>query len=89
MLRPSAEPVHHKLCRLLYSVRDEVSRKLDRVQEEGVIEPVEVSDWIHPMVVSRKRNEKAVLSVSTYETSTCKSSPKFIHYRRQKSCMAG
>ncbi|XP_043212789.1 uncharacterized protein K02A2.6-like [Amphibalanus amphitrite] len=63
VLRPDAVPVRHKLRRLPYAVREEVSRELDRLQEEGVIEPVEVSDWVHPMVVSRKRNGKLRICV--------------------------
>ena len=63
VLRPGAVPARHKLRRLPCSVRDEVGRELDRLQEEGVIEQVEASDWIHPMVVSRKKNGKLRLCV--------------------------
>ena len=63
VLRPDAVPTRHKPRRLPYSVREEVNCELDRLQEDGVIEPVEVSDWVHPMVVSRKRNGKLRICV--------------------------
>ena len=63
VLRKDAEPTRHGLRRLPFSVRDEVSKELQKLQMEDVIEPIDASEWISPVVVSRKKDGKIRLCV--------------------------
>ena len=50
---PDVKPVQHKLRRIPLSVRDAVSRELQKFQDADIIEPVnEASEWISPTVVA-------------------------------------
>ena len=43
------KPVQHKLRRIPLSVRDAVSKELQKLQDADIIEPVnEASEWISP-----------------------------------------
>ena len=63
VLRPDAKPTAFRLRRLPLAVRDEVSRELDRLLKEGIVEKVEASPWVSPLVVSRKANGQLRLCV--------------------------
>ncbi|KAK8374006.1 hypothetical protein O3P69_012437 [Scylla paramamosain] len=54
VLKDYANPVRHKLRRLTLSVREEVSTKLQNLVEQRVIERIDASEWVSPVVVSRK-----------------------------------
>lgn len=47
---PAATPQFCKARPLPYSLRGKVERELERLQNDGVIEPVEFSDWAAPVV---------------------------------------
>ena len=47
---PNAEPRFFRPRSMPYAVRDKVEKELARLQEEGTIEAVEVSDWAAPIV---------------------------------------
>ena len=49
-------PVQHKLRRLPFAIRDKVSAELERLVEADIIEPVDASEWISPLVVVHKKN---------------------------------
>lgn len=52
---PTAVPVRQKLRRLPFSVRAAVSEELNRLLSAGVIERVEASPWVSPIVVTQKK----------------------------------
>lgn len=51
----SVPPVRHKLRRLPFSVRDAVSAELERLLHAGVIERIDSSPWVSPIVVVQKK----------------------------------
>jgi hypothetical protein len=54
-LNPYARPVKQRPYRLNPKYKEKVKIELDRMLEEGIIEPVEESEWIRPMVVQEKK----------------------------------
>ncbi len=50
-LRPG---VQQKLRRLPFSIRNEVSKELHKLVKQDVIKPVDASEWVSPIVVTRK-----------------------------------
>jgi hypothetical protein len=53
-LRPDAIPIRHIPYRLNPIYKHTVNTELDRMLESRIIEPVEESEWISPMVVQGK-----------------------------------
>ena len=51
LLKPDAKPVRQRPYRLNPRYKERVKDELDRMLDAGVIEPVEESKWISPMVV--------------------------------------
>uniref|UniRef100_A0A8C2ARP7 Reverse transcriptase domain-containing protein n=1 Tax=Cyprinus carpio TaxID=7962 RepID=A0A8C2ARP7_CYPCA len=51
----SVPPVRHKLHCLPFSVRDAVSAELQRLLHAGVIERIDSSPWVSPIVVVQKK----------------------------------
>ncbi|XP_043246361.1 uncharacterized protein K02A2.6-like [Amphibalanus amphitrite] len=54
-VRDGVSPVQQKMRPLPYSVREEVKAHLADLEAKGVIEKVDSSPWISPMVVTRRR----------------------------------
>jgi hypothetical protein len=54
-LNPDARPVKQRPYRLNPKYKEKVKIELDRMLEAGIIEPVEESEWISPMVVQDKK----------------------------------
>lgn len=52
---PTAVPVRQKLRRLPFSVRTAVSEELNRLLSAGVIERIDSSPWVSPIVVIQKK----------------------------------
>jgi len=50
-LKLDARPFKQRPYRLNPKYKEKVKIELDRMLEEGIIEPVEESEWISPMVV--------------------------------------
>jgi hypothetical protein len=50
-LKPDAKAVKKRPYRLNSKYKEKVKIELDRMLEEGIIEPVKKSEWISPMVV--------------------------------------
>ncbi|XP_043215231.1 uncharacterized protein LOC122378317 [Amphibalanus amphitrite] len=67
-LRADVEPVKKKLRSLPYAVREDVTKHLQELEEQGVIEKVgkHTSPWLSPIVAVRKRNDhrRSTTSVS-------------------------
>ncbi|KAK7912339.1 hypothetical protein WMY93_012550 [Mugilogobius chulae] len=55
-LRPEVKPVQQKLRRLPLSVRDAVSKELKNMEENGIIEKIDASEWVSPIVVTKRKN---------------------------------
>ena len=64
---PSITPVRQKLRRLPLSVRGAVSDELKRLLAAGVIEPVDASAWVSPIVVIQKKSGKIRMCVDLRE----------------------
>jgi hypothetical protein len=54
-LRLDARPIRHIPYRMNPVYRQKVKAEIDKMLEAGVIEPVEVFEWIIPMVVQEKK----------------------------------
>ncbi|KAL7839056.1 hypothetical protein SRHO_G00257140 [Serrasalmus rhombeus] len=65
--RSDVQPVQQKLRRLPFSVREAVSAELRKLVEQDVIEPIEASEWVSPIVVTRKKNGGVRLCVDLRE----------------------
>ena len=64
-----AAPVQQKLRPLPLALREEVDVHLKDLEDQGVIERIDSSAWISPIVVSRKRNGKLRLCVDLREVN--------------------
>jgi hypothetical protein len=57
-LNPDARPLKQRLYRLNPKYKEKVKIELDGMLEAGIIEPVEETKWISPMVVQKKKKEE-------------------------------
>ena len=55
LLNPDAKPIRQRLYRLNTQYNKRVKAELDIMLNAGIIEPVEESEWISPMVVKDKK----------------------------------
>ena len=55
-LRPGAVPKFHRPRPIPYALREEVKAELQRLEDAGIVERVEHSDWAAPIVVVKKAN---------------------------------
>ena len=53
---PNAAPVHQKLRRLTFSVRQAISGEIKALQDKGIIECIDASPWVSPIVVTQRRD---------------------------------
>ena len=60
-LRPDAKPVKKRPYRLNPRYKEKVKAELDRMLEEGVIEPVEESEWISLNVLQYNKTLREVI----------------------------
>jgi hypothetical protein len=60
-LKLEEKPVRHRPYKLNPVYKQKVKAKIDRMLEAGIIEPVEESEWISPMVV--KENKKGGIRI--------------------------
>ena len=51
LLKPDVKPVRHRPYHLNLWYKERVKAELDRMLDAGIIDPVEESEWISPMVV--------------------------------------
>ncbi|XP_050521685.1 uncharacterized protein K02A2.6-like [Daktulosphaira vitifoliae] len=54
VLKPGVTPIFHKAYSVPFSIRDKVGEEIDRLVEQGILEPVKYSDWASPIVVVPK-----------------------------------
>ncbi|XP_072142329.1 uncharacterized protein [Dermacentor andersoni] len=62
-----AKPVSSKLRRLPLALRDQVTHELRRLEDCDVIERVEATEWVSPLVVVRKKDGAMRLCVDLWE----------------------
>ena len=68
-VRPDATPVQQRLRPLPFALRQEVKDHLAELLEGGIIERVDSSPWISPIVVSRKKYGKLRMCVDLKEVN--------------------
>ena len=56
-LKPDAKPVKQRPYRLNPKYKEKVRLELDKMLAAGIIEPVEESKWVSPMVVQEKKTK--------------------------------
>lgn len=66
-IRTDVKPVQQKLRRLPLSVRDTVTAELNELEKQGIIEGVDSSEWVSPIVVTRRKNGKIRMCVDMRE----------------------
>jgi len=54
-LKLDVKPIKHRPYHLNPKYKEKVCLELDKILEVGIIEPVEESDWVTPMVVQEKK----------------------------------
>ena len=57
---PKATPSYNPARSVPYALREKVEQELDRLQKEGVLEPVELSEWAAPIVAVLKADRTNV-----------------------------
>ena len=56
-LKADAKPVKQRPYRLNPKYKEKVRMELDKMLTAGIIEPVEESKWVNPMVVQEKKSK--------------------------------
>ncbi|KAL1254359.1 hypothetical protein QQF64_016588 [Cirrhinus molitorella] len=89
-VRPDVPPVQQKLRRLPFAVRDAVSQELKRLESEGIIEKVDSSPWVSPLVVIQKKSGGIRLCVDLREPNKAVIIVTLCHTLRKflQSCVA-
>ena len=59
-ITPEARPRFHKARTVPYAYRQSVEEELDRLVAEGILEPIDSSDWAAPIVPVIKSDKKSV-----------------------------
>ena len=55
-LQPNAKPSKQRMYRLNPRYKEKVKEELDHMLDAGIIEPLEESEWIIPIVIQDKKN---------------------------------
>ncbi|CAM4657545.1 unnamed protein product [Lepidochelys olivacea] len=66
-MRNNVMPVRQKLRRLPFSVREAVSEELRKLVQKDIIEEVDSSEWVSPIVVTQKKGGGIRLCVDLRE----------------------
>lgn len=56
-LKPVAKPIKQRPYRLNPKYKEKVHKEHDKMLEADIIEPVEESDWVSPMVFQEKKQQ--------------------------------
>jgi len=55
-LKPDAVPTACKQRPIPFSLQEELQKEIDVLLKEGIIEPAEHSEWVSPLVITRRKN---------------------------------
>lgn len=72
---PTVLPCFHRACSIPYAMMTLVTKKLERLQEVGIIELVEFSDWAAPIVAVLKSDMSSVRICGDFKTTVNSASP--------------
>ncbi|XP_060862845.1 uncharacterized protein K02A2.6-like [Metopolophium dirhodum] len=67
-LKENSVPVFHRAYQVPYALKSAVEIELNRLEVEGVISKVSISDWASPIVVVPKKNNKIRICVDLKTT---------------------
>ena len=67
-LKDDVEPKFCKSCPVPYALKDRIEQELDRSVQEGILEPVEVSEWAAPIVPIVK-NDQSIRICGDYKVT--------------------
>ena len=70
-LIPGAKPVRQKVRRMNPQLQILVRTELKRLLQAEVIKPVEITDWVSPMVIVKKKNGKLRVCVDYRKLNAC------------------
>ena len=57
---PNAPPRFHPARSVPFALRDKVDKELQRLQDEGTLEPVEIAEWAAPIVTVLKQDKSSL-----------------------------
>ena len=60
LVEPGAVPRFNSARSVPYALRDKVDQELQRLQNEGILEPVETAEWAAPIVAVLKRDKSSI-----------------------------
>ena len=60
---PDAIPSFHPPRSVPFALRDKVEQELERLQKQGTLEPVDISEWAAPIVVVLKKDCKSWMRI--------------------------
>ena len=60
LVEPNSVPKFNPARSVPYALRDKVDRELQRLQDEGILEPVETAEWAAPIVTVLKRDKSSI-----------------------------
>ena len=73
-VNPEAEPRFCKARNVPYALREKVEEELSRLEQDGIIEPVEFADWAAPIVPVLKGNGQNVRICGDFKLTVNKAS---------------
>lgn len=68
-IRPSVIPVRHRMRRIPLAARQSVSEEIRRLEAAGVIERINSSEWVSPIVVVQKKDGSIRMCVDLREAN--------------------
>ena len=60
LVEPGVTPRFNPARSVPYALRDKVDKELQRLQDQGILEPVETAEWAAPIVVILKKDKSSV-----------------------------
>ena len=66
-VRASVQPVASKLRQLPLVIREQFSAEIQKLEAQGIIERVDSSEWVSPIVVARKKDGSIRMCVDLRE----------------------
>ena len=77
-LIPGAKPIRQKERRMNPQLQLVVKAELERLLKAGFIKPVEITDWVSPMILVKKKNGKLRVCVVYRKLNVCTQKDHFL-----------